>query len=173
LDAWRRSAGWDGGEGSWHSESSEEAREPESVSRAALRALQFRASDPALHTSDGGWRNKSTMVGRRIDPSRNGTRRNRMTEERLFDHQQLPGAKFHGCGLVQAEFDNVDMSQSKFKRVNLWASSFTDINFQGAKFSNVSFANVSIEDANIDGLTIFGWNITALIKDAQKGKPSN
>jgi len=64
------------------------------------------------------------------------------------------------------------MSQSKFKGVNLRASSFSDINFQGAKFTNVSFANVSIEDANIDGLTIFDWNIAALIKDAQKEKPS-
>jgi hypothetical protein len=34
----------------------------------------------------------------------------------------------------------------------------------------VNLANVSIDDANISGLTILGWNIEELIKEARQKK---
>jgi hypothetical protein len=37
---------------------------------------------------------------------------------------------------------------------------------QGAELKNVNLANVKIEDANIDGLTILGWDVAKLIRDA-------
>lgn len=85
-----------------------------------------------------------------------------MSDAKQFNHEQLRGAKFHGCGLAHAEFDNVDLSQSKFNGVNLRNSTFTDVNL----------SDVSIDDANVAGLKVFGWNITELITEAQKRETS-
>jgi hypothetical protein len=43
----------------------------------------------------------------------------------------------------------------------------------GAKFTDVNLGNVVIDKANIDGLTILGWNIAELIKEARQRKSSS
>lgn len=83
-----------------------------------------------------------------------------MGEDKRFDDEQLRGAKFHETR-PDAEFESVDLAESKF----------TNVNLQGAKLNDVNLSNV-IDDANISGLTIFGWNITVLIKEAQQRKAS-
>jgi uncharacterized protein YjbI with pentapeptide repeats len=41
---------------------------------------------------------------------------------------------------------------------------------QGAKLTDINLAHASIDNANISGLTILGWNIEELIKEAQQKK---
>jgi uncharacterized protein YjbI with pentapeptide repeats len=95
-----------------------------------------------------------------------------MSESKRFDQEQMRGARFSGCGLAQAEFDDVDLADSRFTNVNLRQSSFTNINLEGAKLTDVNLAHVNIDNANIIGLTILGWNIADLIKEAQQKKSS-
>jgi uncharacterized protein YjbI with pentapeptide repeats len=95
-----------------------------------------------------------------------------MSEGKRFEHEQMPGVTFRGCALPRAEFDDVGLANSRFVNVSLRGASFTDATFQDAKFKNVNLTNVSIDDANISGLTILGWDIAKLIKEAAQRKTS-
>ena len=82
-----------------------------------------------------------------------------MAGERRFEHENLAGAIFRDCGLARSMFDDVNLSESVFSNVNL----------RGARFTNVNMADVTMEDAYIEGLTIFGYDIHALI-DAEMAR---
>ena len=55
--------------------------------------------------------------------------------------------------------------QRKFAPVVIY-----DTNLEDARLNNVNLAHVSIDNAKISGLTILGWNIADLIKDARHEK---
>jgi hypothetical protein len=59
---------------------------------------------------------------------------------------------------------------------SVWGQRFVKINLrerEPSRFEVQNLADTSIDNANISGLTIFGWNITDLIKQAQQRKNSN
>ena len=85
-----------------------------------------------------------------------------MASAKTFLDERLIGAQFKTCAMAEAKFDDVDLARAKFN----------DVNLQGANFDNINMSNVVITDAKIDGLTIFGWDIAELIRDARKRKQS-
>jgi len=85
-----------------------------------------------------------------------------MADAKIVSDQRLIGASFKTCAMADAKFDDVDLSRARL----------SDINLQGATFDNVNMSNVAITDAKIDGLTIFGWDIAQLIRNALKRKQS-
>jgi uncharacterized protein YjbI with pentapeptide repeats len=108
-----------------------------------------------------------------------------MSENRVFEHQHIDDAVFRDCAMARTRFDDANLSNAVFSNVSLQSAKFgrncamahakfddanlsnavfSDVNLQGAKFGNVNLKDVTIKDANIEGLTIFGYNIQALIK---------
>ena len=110
-----------------------------------------------------------------------------MSENRLFEHQRVDGVVFHDCSMARSRFDDVNLLDAVFSNVNLQGSRFNDVNMknvtiddvalldavfsnvnlQGSRFNDVNLKNVTIDDANIEGLTILGYDILSLIKAEQ------
>ncbi len=62
-------------------------------------------------------------------------------------------------------FEHRDMSAAVFNDVNLHKVTFRNVNLSGATIRDANLSNVSIDEANIAGLTIFGFDVEALIED--------
>jgi uncharacterized protein YjbI with pentapeptide repeats len=77
-----------------------------------------------------------------------------MPEQHRFENQQMSESVFRDCALARTRFDDVNLSESVF----------ADVNLQRARFANVNLTDASIDDAKIDGLTILGYDISALIQ---------
>ncbi len=52
----------------------------------------------------------------------------------------------------------------QFESQSLNGAAFSNANLQGCVFTDVNLTDVSIDNAKIDGLTIFGHDIRALIQ---------
>jgi uncharacterized protein YjbI with pentapeptide repeats len=107
-----------------------------------------------------------------------------MSESKLFEHQRIDGAVFRDCSMARSKFDDVNLLEAIFSNVNLQGCRFNDVNMknvtmddvslldavfsnvnlQGGRFNDVNLKDVTIDDANIEGLTIFGYDIQSLIK---------
>ena len=82
-----------------------------------------------------------------------------MNDSERFQNRRLDGAVFHDCS----------MARSGFEDVNLTEAMFADVNLSGARLANVNMTRVAIDDANIEGLTILGYDIAALIRSHTTG----
>ena len=69
-----------------------------------------------------------------------------MSESKRFDQEQLRGARFHGCGLAQAEFEDVDLADSRRRNVNFRGG--PDKTSEQAKLTDVNCHSAS-DNANI------------------------
>ena len=56
------------------------------------------------------------------------------------------------------------LTRTRFDDVNLSDTVFTDVNLPRARLANVNLTDISITEAKIDRLTIFGYDISALIQ---------
>ncbi len=75
-----------------------------------------------------------------------------------FENQVMKGTVSHNVDLQNAEFNDVALGGAKFENVSLVGAHFNDVNLKDAV----------IADACIDGLTIWGFDIHALIDAEQK-----
>lgn len=80
--------------------------------------------------------------------------------------QRIGGRRvdFKHCRLCESLFEEGSLAKSTFRDIDLSESHFTNTNLRGAKMNNVDLSDVVIEDARIDGLTIFGYDVSALIR---------
>lgn len=74
-----------------------------------------------------------------------------------FEDRSIGDAVFRNCAMPRSRFDDVDLSDARYDNVAL----------QRASFRNVNMAGVSIDDAK--GLTVFGYDVRALISWARGG----
>jgi uncharacterized protein YjbI with pentapeptide repeats len=61
-------------------------------------------------------------------------------------------------------FENQDLTGAVFRQVNLQGAKFDDVNLQGAAIRNANLSNLAIEDAFVRGMTVFGFDVGALIE---------
>ena len=71
-----------------------------------------------------------------------------------FENENLEACVFRDCALARSTFTDVNLSGAVFSNATL----------RQARFTNVDLSGVTIDDANIEGLTIFGHDIQALIR---------
>ena len=74
--------------------------------------------------------------------------------QQRFENQQMSETVSRDCALARARFDDVNLSEAVFD----------DVNLQRARFTNINLKDASIDDARIDGHTILGCDISALIQ---------
>ena len=70
-----------------------------------------------------------------------------------FEHCSMVNVVFHDCAHTCAAFDDADLSGATFHNVNL----------SGARFAR-HLSGLDIHDVFIDGLTIVGIDVDALIR---------
>lgn len=97
-----------------------------------------------------------------------------MNDGKEFEHQHMDGTLFRDCSMARSKYEDINLSdstfldcsmaRSKYEDINLSDSVFSKVDLRRAKLTNVNLAGVLIEDANIDGLTIFGHDVQALIR---------
>ncbi len=76
---------------------------------------------------------------------------------------------FTAKNLADSRFENVSLERATFDDVNLKRASFRNINLSGASFSDINLSNVVIEKSCIEGLTIDGFDVHALV-DAERAR---
>ena len=86
-----------------------------------------------------------------------------MSVPKKFERQCLDSAVFHDCSMGGVRFEDINLSNAVFSNVNL----------QHVKLANVNLSHLSIDDACIEGLTIFGLDVSALIEAELKRKKSS
>lgn len=75
-------------------------------------------------------------------------------ENPLFEGQVLEEAIFRDCAMARTRFEDVDLGGALFSNVRL----------ARARLENIDLSGAIIDHANIDGLTIFGHDVQALIR---------
>ncbi|MBC8102438.1 MAG: pentapeptide repeat-containing protein [Cytophagales bacterium] len=75
---------------------------------------------------------------------------------------------FEDLDLNEATFQNVALANAQFRDVNLSEAVFENVRLAGAHFRDVSLQNARITDCRIDGLTILGFDVMALITAEQE-----
>ncbi|WP_420382977.1 pentapeptide repeat-containing protein [Novosphingobium sp.] len=104
-----------------------------------------------------------------------------------FDDVNMEGGSFVNTTMTRARFTDLDLSSMKLDQINAQRAAvqrstlqyatiddvdmsdtvFTNVNLQRAKFRDINLSGVVIDDANIEGLTIMGHDIQALIAAKQ------
>jgi len=85
-----------------------------------------------------------------------------MSETARFEDKSVDGAVFRHCSMRRASFEDVALSDARYDNVDLRRARFHDVNMSG----------VSIDDANINGMTICGHDVQALIRQYEANTAS-
>jgi uncharacterized protein YjbI with pentapeptide repeats len=65
---------------------------------------------------------------------------------------------------VNEEFRHRDMGEAVFDDVNLRKATFHNVDLSDATIRNANLRDLSIDEANITGMTVFGFDVQALIE---------
>lgn len=81
-------------------------------------------------------------------------------------------SQFHNINFRESEFDDLNLSGSQYRFVTMYESgrptTFFHTNLTSAIMKNCRLDDVQIQDSSIEGLTIDGVNIQALLEQHQK-----
>jgi len=76
----------------------------------------------------------------------------------------ITGLTFEDVAMPYTVFDNINMQQAKYHNINLSKSHFEDINLSGSNFIKINFSNVDLVDCRVEGMTINGIPVSALLE---------